>query len=75
MNKIRSEASKAEADAEIANWKKDTMKKFGFLPDMDVKSMLINMILQGKSQAAIDTLQATLEEFMTFGKKKFREWW
>lgn len=75
LNKIRSEASKAEADAEIANWKKDTMKKFGFLPDMDVKSMLINMILQGKSQAAIDTLQATFEEFMTFGKKKFREWW
>ena len=75
LNKIRSEASSAEADAEIANWRKDTIKKFGFLPDMDVKSMLINMILQGKSQAAIDTLQATLDEFLSIGKKKFREWW
>lgn len=74
LSKIRSEASKAEADAEIANWKKDTMKKFGFLPDMDVKSMLINMVLQGKSQAAIETLQATLDEFLSIGKKKFREW-
>ncbi len=75
LSKIRSEASKAESEAEIANWRKDTMKKFGFLPDMDVKSMLINMVLQGKSQAAIETLQATFEEFMTIGKKKFREWW
>ena len=75
LNRIRSEASKAEAEAEISNWRKDTMKKFGFLPDMDVKSMLINMVLQGKSQAAIDTLQATFEEFLSLGKKKFREWW
>lgn len=75
LNRIRSEASKAESEAEIANWRKDTMKKFGFLPDMDVKSMLINMILQGKSQAAIDTLQATLDEFLSLGKKKIREWW
>ena len=75
LNKIRSEASKAEADAEIANWRKDTMKQFGFLPYMDVKSMLINMVLQGKSQAAIETLQATLDEFLSLGKKKFREWW
>lgn len=74
LNKIRSEASKAESDAEIASWRKETMKKFGFLPDMDVKSMLINMVLQGKSQAAIETLQATLDEFLSIGKKKFREW-
>lgn len=74
LSKIRSEASKAESEAEIMNWKKDTMKKFGFLPDMDVKSMLINMILQGKSQAAIETLQATLDEFLSLGKKKIREW-
>ena len=75
LNKIRSEASKADSEAEIANWRKETMKKFGFLPDMDVKSMLVNMILQGKSQAAIDTLQATLDEFLSIGKKKFREWY
>ncbi len=74
LNKIRSEASKADSEAEIANWRKETMKKFGFLPDMDVKSMLINMVLQGKSQAAIDTLQATLDDFLSIGKKKFREW-
>ena len=75
LSKIRSEASKADSEAEIANWKKETMKKFGFLPDMDVKSMLINMVLQGKSQAAIETLQATLDEFLSIGKKKFREWY
>ena len=75
INKLRAEASQAEASAEIEQWKKDTLKQFGFLPDMDAKSMLINMILQGKGRAAIDTISATFKEFMQFGKKKFREWW
>ena len=75
INKIRAEASQAEASAEIEQWKKDTLKQFGFLPDMDAKSMIINMILQGKGKAAIDTISATFKEFLQFGKKKFREWW
>ena len=75
LNKLKAEASSAEYDAEIMQWKRDTLNKFGFLPDMDAKAMIINMILQGKGEAAIDTISATFKEFMQFGKKKFREWW
>lgn len=75
LNKLKAEASSAEYDAEILQWKRDTLKKFGFLPDMDAKAMIINMILQGKGKAAIDTISATFKEFLQLGKSKLREWW
>ena len=75
LNKLKAEASSAEYNAEILQWKRDTLKQFGFLPDMDAKTMIMNMILQGKSEAVLDTISATFKEFLQLGKKKFREWW
>ena len=75
LSKIRSEASKAEADAGISNFLIDATATSDIHTHTHHDTILIFLRPPAAAQAAIETLQATLDEFLSIGKKKFREWW